>query len=136
MVNSVSGVAPQNNQVRAMDKVSQEQLYAPGMYAMEELMEPPAYREKRGSFLGFLGKLVLTAAVVGGGAALLRNHALKDFDITAKPTKISEYAKKWTAQLGDFVNEKIVAKLKNIFSKKTEGGETPKGEAAPDEPKK
>lgn len=121
MVNSVSNVPSGNYQPKAMDKVSQEQLYNPGLYATQELLESPHYREKKGSFLGFLGKLVLTAAVIGGGAALLRKHALNGFDVTAKPTKISEYAKKWTAQLGDFVNEKIVTKIKNIFPKKAEG---------------
>lgn len=120
MVNSVSSVPQTNNQVRAMDKVSQEQLYAPGMYAVEELMEPPHYREKHGSFLGFLGKLVLTAAVIGGGAALLRKHSsFKTFDVDVKPEKIFDQAKYYFAKLGDFVNEKILSKLPKF--KKAEG---------------
>lgn len=118
MVNSVSSVSPANTQVRAMDKVSQEQLYAPGMYSVEELMEPPHYREKNGGFLGFLGNLALTTIIVAGGSALLRKHALSKIDIVNKPEKLTEQAKFYIAKIGEYVNEKILSKLPKFGKEK------------------
>lgn len=128
MVNSVSNVPSGNYQPKAMDKVSQEQLYNPGLYATQELLESPHYREKKGSFLGFLGKLVLTAAVIGGVALgarklipSLNKDAINVADGIKKDAGFGAKVKYYVAKLGDFVDEKIVTKIKNIFSKKAEG---------------
>lgn len=139
MVSSVSSVGSPygNNQVHAMDKVSQEQLYSPGMYTSQELMEPPVYREKKGGFISFLGKLVLTAAIVGGGAvaarklipALTKEH----FDITGglpKESSIQGKAKYYLAKVADWIEEHTVGLIKKMKEGKAEeGAEPPKAPA-------
>lgn len=131
MVNAVSGVPlssnNNSNNVRAMDKVSQEQLYSPGRYNVNELLEPPSYRRKHeGSFLGFLFKLALTVAAVGGVAAFARKKtSFAKFSLD-NPKGFVKRIKVKFAKFGDFVNEKIVDKIASKFFKKTEEGQKPK----------
>ena len=89
--------------------VNREQ-YSPSGYVMMDTYARP-YPEKKHSVLGFIGKLILAAAVVGGSAALARKHlnCIKEVDVKAEHKKITEKLASLTARTGDFVNDKIVA---------------------------
>ena len=136
MVQPVSNVSFKSA-IGAMDKVSKEQLYSPGSYAMQEILNPtpPPYKEK-GGFMGFLGRLVLTAAIVLGVPLLARKNikAIRDISLDIKPTKeakIVEKIKYRIAQLGEWANKNIYQKIAKTFEKKAENTEnpTPKGNA-------
>lgn len=122
MVNAISSVPSTNSSnVRAMDKVSQEQLYSPGLYNVNELLEPPHRHREQGSFLGFLFKVALATAIVGGVAAFARKKtSFADFSLE-NPKGLVRRIKVKFAQFGDFVNNKILSK---IF-KKSGGDNTP-----------
>lgn len=92
MIEAVSSAGPKPT-VRAMDKVSQEQLHAPGSYSreVEEILHsadlpqsPPSRQDNGGGFLGFLGKLVLGVIVAGVGVVAARRYipALSSVDIS------------------------------------------------------
>ncbi len=119
MVNAVSNVSANNN-LKATDKVSQEKLYSPGAYSMNPIYQTQAYGyKKKGSFLGFLFKIGLTAAAIGGVAAFARKRpSFKDFPVDAKPEKLVEQAKYYFAKLGDFVNKKVIDKIIDKLPKK------------------
>lgn len=142
MVTSVSNATNAQNssftpakQIGAMDKVTQEQLYAPGIYAMKQYIaeEEKPYKEKHG-FLRFLGKIVLTVAVISGGAVAARKFIPKlkkeNFDISKgldEKAKFGDKAKFYLAKFADWIE----GGFKGIFSKtKNEGGDN----APPKEP--
>lgn len=113
MVNAVSS-ATSERKIRAMDKVTQEQLYDPGLYAMQELYAPPSYREKHG-FLKFLSKIVLAAIVVGGGSILARKYVTPlnkaNLDVTgevSKEAKFSIKAKYYFAKFADWTEKNTI----------------------------
>lgn len=124
MINSVSGVSFGTG---AMDRVSQEQLYNPGVYAQPVyvMQEPP---RKKGGFFNFLGKLILTAAVVCGGAVAARKFikplgkdAINFGEKVAKEAKPMDKVKYHFAKATDYIEEKAVnlyQKAKGIFKKK------------------
>lgn len=125
MVTSVSGATTTpKKQITAMDKVSQEQLYDPGMYALRELMGPPPEYRKKGGFFKFLGKLVLTFAIVCAAAVGARKYikplaadALKLEGKTAKDfAGFGEKTKYYIAKFGDGVENTI----KTIFQRKSQ----------------
>ena len=127
MVKSVSNVSF-SSAIGAMDKVSSEQLYNPGLYSMPELMQPPPrpYKERM-SFLGFLGRLVLTAGVVFGAPLLARKYlkalSKESVDVTkglAKEAKPVEKLKYHIAKFGDWVDKNMYQKIVKAFAKKTE----------------
>ena len=111
-----SGVPAQN--IRAMDRVSQEQLYSPGAYTIQEIMafsEPP---RKKQSFLGFLTKLVVGAAVIGGMAIGARKYipALSKTSIDVAKgletdAKLLDKVKYYFAKYTDKLDEITVTKL-------------------------
>lgn len=118
MINSVStatstGTTP--SIVRAMDKVSQEQLYSPGLYSMPELMEYEHHHHKRDAgFLGFLGKVILTAVVIGAGAIGIRKLLMNDYKVVdniASNVKRSLKFKNWFAKNTDRLYEVTVGRL-------------------------
>lgn len=124
MVSSISGVTQTNN-IQATDKVSREQLYSPGAYTLNDVIEPPHRHKKHGSFLGFLVKTAVLAAIVGGVAARVSTRSLKDFKVNGKAEKgFMNHVKYYTKKLGDFVNKNIVDKIKAKFPKKA-AEETP-----------
>ena len=141
MVKSVSNISFKSA-IGAMDKVSKEQLYNPGLYSIQEIMDPtpPPYKEK-GGFLGFLGRLVLTAAIVLGVPLLARKklNMIKDIPLDIKPAKeakIGEKIKFSIAKFGDWVDKTIYQKIAKAFAKKSEKAENieppaPKNEEAP-----
>lgn len=137
-VSSVNNVSPspnptQGQPVRAMDKVSQEQIYSPGIYSMQELMatERPPYREKHG-FLKFLFKVAVATVVVGGAAAFGRKHigTFKNIDLDVKPEKFGEKIKYQIARFGEFVNEKVIAKISNKWQEVKPKSKVTKAEEA------
>ena len=103
MMNSISAISFKG--IGAMDKVSQEQLYNPGLYALPELLNPPPppYK-KRGGFLNFLGKVLLTAIIVAGAAIGIRKVLMNDYKVIEKLAD--------NAPNGD--------KIKNTFAKYTD----------------
>lgn len=128
MVNSMSGVS--FGSIGAMDKVSQEQLYSPGAYSMPELgmQQPPPYK-KKGGFIGFLSKLVLTAAVVGGGAVAankfipqIKNAKLLK-DLPAEGAKKMDKVYGRIKQFGEWVEKTVVG----LFTKKPKVDEAKAG---------
>lgn len=127
MINAVTN-APLNGQVRAMDKVSKEQLYSPGLYTMPELMElEHHHHEKQGSFLGFLGKLILTAAVIGAGAITIRKTLMDDYkviDSIDSKVKTSLKVKNWFAKYTDKLYDITVGKLLQWAQKKAKQAST------------
>ena len=123
MVQPVSNISFKSA-IGAMDKVTKEQLYDPGSYALREVLAPPPppYKEK-GGFLGFLGRIVLTAAIVLGVPLLARKNikAIKDIPLDIKPTKetkIFEKMKYRIAQFGEWVDKNIYQKIVKVFEKK------------------
>lgn len=121
MVSSVSGVTQANN----IPTTSREQLYSPGAYTLNT-MDPPHRHKKHGGFLGFLVKTAVAAAIIGGVAARISTHSLKDFNVSGKAEKgFMNNVKYYTKKLGDLVNNKVITKVKGIF-KKSEKTEPPK----------
>lgn len=98
------------NPVHAMDKVTQEQMYNPGLYALPELVNTKSSRRRRhGGFLGFLGRLVvLTALVSGAAVALRKGTSLKYYDVKGKlPEELTlgTKIKCGVAKFGDWVSK-------------------------------
>lgn len=109
MVNAVSASQPQaQNKVGAMDKLTQEQLAHPGYYAVSPikgLYEVPEHSyKKKGGFFAFLGRVILTALVIGGAAIGIRKGLMSKYVVQEK--------------LED--KAKFGAKLKNTFAKYTD----------------
>ncbi len=106
----------------AMDRVSQEQLYSPGLYALPQVMADiqPPHRKKDGGFLGFIGKLILLTAAVGGGAVALRKTALKNITVLEKMPEGSKklaVAKNYVAKFADWVEtstKKLIPHKKTV----------------------
>ncbi len=104
MVHSISTTPPGKN-IQAMDVVSQEQLSTPGYYSRRDLMMPATYpSQRRGGFLSFLGKIILVAAVICGGAVVARKTLLKDYDV------VSEFGE----------DAKFLDKFKNFVAKSSD----------------
>ena len=113
----------QPKQIHAMDKITQEQLYNPGLYAVKEIMTAPdpRYRKSDGIIsktIRFIGNIVLLTAAVCGSAVLARNYskAIKDVVLTnklAEDAKFSEKFKYYTAKLA----ETVKTEFKNLFGK-------------------
>lgn len=119
------------NNVGVMDKVPQERLYQPGKYSIPpELLRVPRYEEKKsGGFFSFLGKLVFATAVTGIAAGLIRKYPLAKFDLNLEHKGFAKNVKYYTAKVGDFVNDKIFAKVKNLvkdLKKEEPKADTPK----------
>lgn len=132
MVNSVQNdkiisfpqTTQQPKQIHAMDKITQEQLYNPGLYAVKEIMTSPDPRPRsRDGFISktirFIGNIVLLSAAVCGSAVLARNY-IKSIEKVNLTEKIAEKAslgdkfKYYTAKLG----EKVKSEFNELFKKK------------------
>ena len=140
MTNSISSVSSVNH-ARAMDKVTKEQMYDPGLYAMRNLLDPPPPYKKEGGFFSFLGKLIVTAGIVCGGAVAARKliPALKKetLDVTkdiAKEAKFVDKAKYYIAKFADKIEnvaKTFVAKFKTGVKEGTEAGSVTTPSATP-----
>lgn len=104
----------------ALDKVSSEQLSSPGKYSQSDLYAPALFPEKKkGSFLGFLAKTVVTLLVLGGAIVGGRKMLMKDYVIAEKaPEGFGKQAKHYFAKTADWINNKIFSPVLNIFKKK------------------
>lgn len=118
-------VSNSNNkpQKKAMDKLTQEQVYDPGLYnlgrEMMEVSDPPRYRRRRGGFLQFLGRLTFITLAVCGAAVFARKkiNTIKYTPLDIKPMKFKHKVAYVIAKLGDWTEETV----KGIFkSGKTE----------------
>jgi len=100
MIESVSNTLP-NPKISAMYKVSPEQLQSPGAYSRDYYPTPIFPEERRqnnGSFLGFLGKVLLGLIVTGGALIAARRYvpSINKVDLTkelAKDAKTMEKIK-------------------------------------------
>ncbi|MFA7658645.1 MAG: hypothetical protein WCY19_04365 [Candidatus Gastranaerophilaceae bacterium] len=130
MINSIPSVS--FGTIGAMDKVSSEQLQAPGMYSNPDAGMPTMGEPRRkGGFFRFLGKLILTAVVIGGAAVGARKwiNPIKGVDLAEK---IEEGAKlsfgkkvsRTIAQFADWI-EKTVTKPFNKKTTEVEANPTP-----------
>ena len=135
MLNSVSGVSF-GTRYNAMDKVSPEQLNSYGTYSMPDIAPAHSPRKKKGGFFGFLGKLILTAAVVGGALVGARKFlpAVKNASTElAEGTKLTVGKKLsyYTAKAGDWVEKAAVKGYEAVKSwfTKTKPEAAPKVEA-------
>jgi hypothetical protein len=119
VLNSVNGISFKG--ATALDKISNEQLYAPGLYAMPEVSQPSAPLEKKGSFLGFLGKTVATALLIGVAAVGARKFLMKDYKVIelADDAKSLEKIKNTFAKYTDKLYDVTVGKISDKFAKKT-----------------
>lgn len=131
MINAVSSATP--GTIHAMDKVSKEQLYSPGAYALQELLAseaPPPPRRQSGGFLSFLAKVVFMAAVVCGLAVGLRRYvpAIKNVDLTkdlAKDCKFMEKVNYDIAKSAEWIKSHTVGLINSIKKdKKAEAGKS------------
>lgn len=120
MIEAVSNISGKK-QIRAMDKVSQEKLYDPGLYAMNELQMQPAYRRKD-TFLQFLSKVVLAGIVVTGGSVLARKYVspIKAVELDVKPKKIGAKIKYYVAKLGDWTERNVAELFKSEKKEKAQ----------------
>lgn len=121
MVSSISASqAPAQNRVGAMDKLTQEQLAHPGYYAVSPikgLYEVPEHSyKKKGGFFSFLGKIILTALVIGGAAIGIRKGLMKDFVVQEgklpEGTKFGAKVKNTFAKYTDTLYDATIGKLK------------------------
>lgn len=124
MVSSI-GTTPAMQQIQATDRITPEQMYNPGAYAAPPVIiynQP----QKQTSFLGAVGKLILTAAVIAGGAIAARKFipALKDYKVLDKlpdgaktMEKVKNTFAKWTDKLYDGPVTKVVDFCKDKFNK-------------------
>lgn len=119
----------QPKQIHAMDKVTQEQLYNPGLYAVKEIMTSPDPRPRSrdgiiSKTIRFIGNIVLLTGAVCGSAVLARNHikSIKDVILTDKLTEDAKFGEKfkyYTAKLAEAVKEefkKLVNKSSVLIS--------------------
>lgn len=114
----------QPKQIHAMDKITQEQLYNPGLYAVKEIMTAPDPRPRSrygiiSKTIRFIGNIVLLTATVCGSAVLARNHikSINEVILTDKladNAKFGEKFKYYTAKLA----EAVKTEFKNLFGKK------------------
>lgn len=132
MVKSISNIQF-GSAIGAMDKVSKEQLYNPGLYALQNdlLLQPHPPRDRGVSFLGFLGRLVLTAGIVLGAPLLARKHLkmIRNVDLEqklAKDAKFIDKGKYHLAKFGEWVDKNILGKLKSAMA---DSASKPKEEA-------
>lgn len=127
-VNNVSSAAGVNYQPNAMDVVTKEQLYSPGLYASPDTFESSQPKKKKSGFLGFIAKVAIAAAVVGGGAAIARTHWLGEVNI-AKGAEgdpsLTGKAKYYIAKLGEWVNTKVAGIAEKFKKKDPAEGEKP-----------
>lgn len=102
MIELVSNV-PANRRVGVLDRISQDQLSSPGAYSKN--YSPPSpimpsqysspyqqnqyYNKEDGGFLGFLGKVIILAAVIVTGSILARRYvpSLNKLNVTEELTK-------------------------------------------------
>ena len=92
---------------------------------MPELMQPqPRPYKERMTFLGFLGRLVLTVAIVLGGPLLARKNikalSKESIDVTkdlAKDAKPVQKLKYGIAKFGEWVDKNIYQKIAKAVSK-------------------
>lgn len=121
MVTSVSGVAQQNNQpIKAMDKLTSEQIAHPGYYVVSPVkglyeVPEPEYKRK-GGFLRFLGKVILTAAIVGAAAIGIRRLGMKGYN-HADPVNAKNTFKNWFVRNTDKLYDAINGLFKKAESK-------------------
>lgn len=129
MVTSVSAVAPQSNpNVRAMDKLTAEQIAHPGYYVVSPVkglyeVPEPEYKRK-GGFLRFLGKVILTAAIVGAAAIGIRRLGMKGYN-HADPVNAKNNFKNWFARNTDKLYDTIDGLFKKAESKVKTGNSAP-----------
>jgi len=152
MVKSITNMSF-GSAIGAMDKVSKEKLYDPGLYsqAMAEIrrdkredqqQRQPRYRYREPmSFMGFIGRLVLTAGIVLGVPLLARKHVskIKNIDLTqelAPKTKLVQRMEYYTAKVGDWVDKNMLQKISSKEVKAEAKTEVSKGAEPPAEPKK
>lgn len=116
MVNSVSNMSSMG-QTQFSGASQPEQYYSANQYEMQTA----SYPQKKHTVLGFLGKLILTAAVIGGGSIAARKFipAIKDYKVIekmaddAKPMeKIKNTFVKWTDKLYDNTVDKVIKFIK------------------------
>ncbi|MDD3436363.1 MAG: hypothetical protein PHC64_04330 [Candidatus Gastranaerophilales bacterium] len=89
MVTSVNNVTPAANSVRALDKVSSEQLQARGKYSIDDYAQlpppPPVEQESQGGgFFGFIGKILLVAIGIGLLAVGARRYIPRVYGMNTK----------------------------------------------------
>ena len=125
MINPVSKMSF-GSSIGAMDKVSQEQMYNPGLYSMPELMEPEYHHpKKKGSFLGFLAKLALTGIVVCAAAIGIRKGLMDDYKVIEKLPDTAKFGVKFKNSFAKYTDnfydatiakalKYLKAKLKNV----------------------
>lgn len=152
MINSVSK-ASFGNQATVMEKVPQEQLSAPGLYTMDNVMAPPppdayypsnyTYEKRDSGFLGFLGKVLLTAAVVAGGAVGVRKTLMNDYKVVEKLADTATKGEKFKNNFAKYTDKLIeksvkiydstLAKVREYLAKsdKNKPGESSKAPEAP-----
>jgi len=109
-------------QTNTTDKVTQELINKPGDYTQTPTgtTDAPADKPKKGGLVSAVAKLIVAAAVIGGGAVAARKFvpALKDIKVVdelaegaTKTDKLKNGFAKYTDKLIDFV-ESIPAKFK------------------------
>lgn len=131
MVSTVSGYSPVYG-ASTMDKVSSQQLQNPGLYTSPgDTYETQSEQKSGGSIFGTIGKVLLTAAVVGGGAIAARKFipALKDYkpvEKLAEDAKPLEKIKNGFVKAADWIEEHTIG----YFKKKGDASTT--AENAPD----
>lgn len=114
----------QPKQIHAMDKITQEQLYNPGLYAVKEIMTSPDPKPRSrdgiiSKTIRFIGNIVLLTTAVCGSAVLASNYAkpiqeVKLAEKLADNAKLGEKFKYYTAKLA----EAVKSEFKNLFGKK------------------
>lgn len=131
MINAVSSATPST--IHAMDKVSKEQLYSPGAYALQELLAseaPPPPRRQSGGFLSFLAKVAFGVVALGAVAVGLRRYipAIKNVDLTkdlAKDCKFMEKVNYDIAKSAEWIKNHTVGLINSIRKdKKAEAGKS------------
>lgn len=119
MVESVSNHLP-SPKVGVMDKVSQEKLQNPGAYSRDYYptpIFPEERRQDRGSFLGFIGKLILGVVIVGAAAVGLRRYVPAFNKIDVKQELVKD-AKSWEkikydfARFADWIERNTISRFK------------------------
>ena len=128
MINSVSSVSF-GDKIGAMDKLSSEKLQTPGMYTNPEVNMPQMQApRKKGGFFRFLGKLILTAVILGaavvGARKLITPLGKEAVDITKaldeNATKMYK-VKYQFAKFAEWIEKNTIAHLKKKSAPTTPG---------------
>lgn len=116
---------PAKGKIGVLDRISQEQLCSPGAYARNDASASSTYQYRQreesngGGFLGFLGRFIIKAAIIGSAAILARKYIpslkrINTIEELAEDAKFTEKFKYKFAKCADWLERNTIGLFKKI----------------------